>query len=161
MSDGTMGPSSKQTTKILFPGSIFVVFFCSAKKTMSPHEMRKEALRNRKFRHILHTSNDKSLQQVAMRLAPGARIGLERHAQVQIFWVVHGHGRAIVCECPVGGTAALPPCSFEFGEGDVWAVPAGALHDVIACRHSHDGVALITYYAPAAHSKDSDAPESD
>ncbi len=92
---------------------------------------------NRDFRRVIYTA--RHCQLVVMSLAPGERIGLEVHDDVdQFFRVEEGTGEAIIDDTrtPIGPSSAV-------------IVPAGAEHDIV---NTGDGpLRLYTLYAPPHH----------
>jgi mannose-6-phosphate isomerase-like protein (cupin superfamily) len=91
---------------------------------------------NSDFRRVLSTGAHS--QVVAMRLAPGEEIGLERHDVDQIFLLAEGE--ALV---------DLEGHPFDLEEGQLLVVPAGTEHNVT--NAGHDDLALLTIYAPPQH----------
>ena len=110
-----------------------------------PVALRAAVLRNARYRQVLRTPSARDVpapgarvQQVAMRLAQGGRLGREVHTDTtQIFVVLAGNGLAF-----------LDDAQFPIAAGSVWVVEPGTSHDVQALSAS---LALFTVYAPPHH----------
>jgi mannose-6-phosphate isomerase-like protein (cupin superfamily) len=92
------------------------------------------------YRHVRWTGEHSQL--VSMSLVPGQEIGSEVHPVVdQLFVFVSGTG-----------TAEVGDESEDVGPGDVVAVPAGTVHNII--NTGSDPLVLVTVYSPPNHPAD-------
>lgn len=91
---------------------------------------------NTNFRQVLYTG--KHMQLVAMHLAPGEDIGLEKHALDQFFRCESGSGIAVIA----GKEVALV-------DGSAIIIREGAEHNII--NTGTTDLKLYTIYAPPNH----------
>ena len=118
-----------------------------------PSALREAVLANRAYRRVLRTDIDSRaraarVQQVAMYLPHGERLGWETHATTsQLFVVVAGTGSALLGPQPNASSAR----SFPLAPGSTWVVEPGTYHDVLANGAAGETLALFTVYVPAQH----------
>jgi mannose-6-phosphate isomerase-like protein (cupin superfamily) len=100
--------------------------------------IEKATLENTNFRKVLYTSEH--LQLVIMSLLPGEDIGSEIHKDTdQFFRFEQGHGKCIINEN-----------EYNFENGDVVVIPAGAKHNIINVDPVTE-LKMYTIYTPPNH----------
>lgn len=104
---------------------------------MQHTNIQKLASENNNFRKVLYTN--KHSQVVLMSVHPGEDIGREVHENVdQVLVFVTGAGRAVV-----------GPETHDINPGDMFAVPAGTVHNFT--NTGAEDLKLFTVYSPPEH----------
>ena len=100
--------------------------------------IERETASNTDFRRVLYTG--KHSQLVLMSLLPNQEIGMEVHPDNdQFFRFEKGQGKCVIDDH-----------TYEFSDGSVVIVPAGAKHNIINTSDTRE-LKFYTIYSPAHH----------